>query len=227
VSERGSASSENLDEGVGVFDFVRVLSGVAVDSFHSVTFGGTGNTRLSGVDIVVKTVESTDSDHGRDSLGENSHVVSLVNSTGAHGVGVKSSHSPSERTLLLPELAVELFSVSGHSLLVGKFRFGKRGVESRRGGSGRTGVRLFLAVLVVLVLRTRLGHGGRKFFKVLLGLVLVILLYDGIVGYKSLFALLDSGSEEESGTHDEHPPLDAVVSLDDLGVNVGDEEESR
>jgi hypothetical protein len=38
--------------------------------------------------------------------------------------------------------------------------------------------------------------------------------------------LSGSGSEEESGTHEEVVPLDRVVSLDDLGVDVRDEEES-
>jgi len=71
-----------------VFDLVGVLFGVGVDSFHPVSFGGTRNTRLSSVDIVMKTVKSTTGDHGWDSLGDDSKIVSLVNGTGTHWVGV-------------------------------------------------------------------------------------------------------------------------------------------
>jgi len=88
VSEGCGTGSEDLDERISVLDLVRVLFGVGVNSFHSVTFGSTRDTRLSGVDIVVETVKSTTSDHGGDSLGEDGQVVLFVNSTGAHRVGV-------------------------------------------------------------------------------------------------------------------------------------------
>lgn len=88
VSEGCGTGSQDLDERVSVFDLVRVLLGVGVDSFHPVSFGGTGDTRLSGVDIVMKTVKSTTGDHGWDPLGEDSEIVLFVDGTGTHWIGV-------------------------------------------------------------------------------------------------------------------------------------------
>lgn len=52
------------------------------------------------------------------------------------------------------------------------------------------------------------------------------MLDNSVVGDVGLFTLSGSGSEEKSGTHEEVIPLDRVVSLDDLGVNVWDKEKS-
>jgi hypothetical protein len=62
VSEGGSAGSQDLDERVGVLDLVGVLLGGIVNTLHALTLGGTGNTALSSVDIVVSTVGETDDD---------------------------------------------------------------------------------------------------------------------------------------------------------------------
>ena len=88
VGERCGTGSQDLDERVSVFDLVRVLFGVGVDSFHPVSFWGSRDTGLSGVDIVMKTVKSTTGDHGWDSLGDDSKIVFLVNGTRTHWVGV-------------------------------------------------------------------------------------------------------------------------------------------
>jgi hypothetical protein len=127
---------------------------------------------------------------------------------------------------------VEFFSVGGNSLIVshlGLFKEGRRSVVGFLVGleSGRSRDRfhvLLLGRLVVFVLRSSLGEGNLGRVDSLLLLLLV--LNNGIVGYDGLFTLSGSGSEEESGTHKEMVPLDRVVSLDDLGVDVRDEEES-
>jgi hypothetical protein len=125
---------------------------------------------------------------------------------------------------------MELFSVGGNSLFVSHLGLfeesrGSRflvGLESGRSGDGIQV--LFIRSLVVFVLRSGLGKGdlGRLRSR----LILLFVLNDGVVGDIGLFTLSDSGSEEESRTHDKVPPLDGVVSLDDLGVNVRDKEES-
>lgn len=46
VGERGGTSGDDLDEGVGVLDFVGVLLGVGIDTLHSLTVRGTGDTGL-------------------------------------------------------------------------------------------------------------------------------------------------------------------------------------
>jgi len=127
---------------------------------------------------------------------------------------------------------VELFSVGGNSLIVshlGLFKENRRSVVGFLVGleSGRSWDRfhvLLLGILVVFVLRSSLGEGNLGRIDSLL--LLLIVLDDGVVGDDSLFTLSGSGSEEESGTHEEVVPLDGVVSLDDLGVDVRDEEES-
>jgi hypothetical protein len=75
VGERGGASGENLDERVGVLDFVRVLLGVGVDAGHAGTLGSAGGTTLGGVDIVVETVEGAADNVGWNALGDYAHVV--------------------------------------------------------------------------------------------------------------------------------------------------------
>jgi hypothetical protein len=72
VCEGCGTGSQDLDKRISVFDLVRVLFGVGVNTLHPVSFGGTRDTGLSSVDIVVKTVEGTTGDHGWDSFGDNS-----------------------------------------------------------------------------------------------------------------------------------------------------------
>ena len=93
VGERGGASCKNLDERVGVLDFVGVLLGVSIDTGHAGALGSAGGTTLGGVDIVVKTVKGAADDVGGDSLGYDLHVVELVNLAGAHLVVAEGAQS--------------------------------------------------------------------------------------------------------------------------------------
>ena len=67
-----------------MLDFVGVLLRVGVDTFHTSTLWRSVNTGLSCVDIVVQTVESTDSDHGWETFCKDLHVLKLVDSAWAH-----------------------------------------------------------------------------------------------------------------------------------------------
>ena len=217
VGERGSASGDDLDERVGVLDLVGVLLGVRVDSLHSVTLGGSGNTSLGRVDVVVDTVESADDDHGGESLEEGLDVVPLVDRTISHGVGVEVSHGPSERSLHASHLGVESLLSSGHSLGVGHLQLSERSL--------RLNVLLLLSdrKLVVELRGTR----GRVSELVLVGLgqLGLVVLDDGVVGDNGLGSIGGGSSGEEGRAVRDVVPLDGVVLLDDLGVEVRDEEE--
>jgi hypothetical protein len=75
VGERGGASGEDLDERVGVFDFVGVLLGVGVDAGHAGALGSAGGAALGGMDVVVQAVQGAADDVGGDSFCYNFHVV--------------------------------------------------------------------------------------------------------------------------------------------------------
>jgi hypothetical protein len=118
VSERGSAGSENLDEGVGVLDLVGVLLRVAVDTLHTGTLRSSVDTSLSGVNVVVDTVESTDNEHGWNALEGDDHVLLLVDFASPDFVLMEVAHGPAERTLLGAQLCVEALLALGNELLV-------------------------------------------------------------------------------------------------------------
>lgn len=217
VGKRGGTGGDDLDKRVGMFDLVGILVGIAVNLLHSSTFRGTGDTRLSGVDIIVDTVHETDDDLSRDSLDDGLDIVQLVNGTGTSSVGVKVSHGPTEWTLVLSHLGVESLLCGGKLLLVGELELVQGGLL--------WGSCLFLASDRRLVFNVASLREDR----LVDGLVNVgIVLHDGIVGdHGEVFTVGRGGSLEEEGSHERVVPLDGRVSLDDLGVNVGDEKEGR
>ena len=103
-----------------MFHFIGVLGSVRVDTFHATAFGGTVDTGLGGVDVIVDTVEEGDGDHGGDTLEEDLHVLEFVDLTGTHGVIVQGSHGPAERALLQAEFGMEPLLSFSHALLVGQ-----------------------------------------------------------------------------------------------------------
>lgn len=214
VSERGSASGDDLDERVGELDLVGVLLGGGVHTLHTGTLGSTVDTRLSGVDVVVKTVEQSDNDDGRDALDDDGHVLPLVDLTSAHGVVVKSAHGPSQRTTALPELSVEPLLALCDKLLVGKLLvLGAADGTLLRLGRGNDILNTLLGVL-----------GFAQGRCVVLGEVVV--LDNGVVGHDNL-AVGGSRALEEEGTLEGVVPPESVVAVDDLAVDVGNEEEGR
>jgi hypothetical protein len=108
VGERSSAGSNDLDEGVKVFDLVGVAWSMSVDTSHALSFWSTENTKLSLVDVVVETVEEANNDTSGDTLQDCLHVVDLVDGTSTHLVLVESTHSPTDRTAFLTEISVVL-----------------------------------------------------------------------------------------------------------------------
>lgn len=218
MGERGSAGSDDLDERVGVLDLVGVLLGGAVNTLHALTLGSTSNTSLGSVDVVVETVESTDSDHGGNALEHNLHVVELVNLAGAHRVVAEEAHGPAERTTLLEELCVQLGLAFSLELLIGRSLTNLGGGQRLLVGNGG-----LLALLERLV--ARVGGLGRLVVAGKL-IVLLVLLDDGVVGNLGLLSVGGSGALEQKGALNEVVPLDGVVLLDNLGVDEGDEEES-
>lgn len=216
MGERRGAGGDDLDERVGVLDLIGVLLGGSVDALHALTLGGTGDTGLGSVNVVVQTVESADDNHGGDALEENLHVVELVDLAGAHGVVAEETHGPAERTALLEELSAEFGLAIGLELFVG------RALADLGGGKrplvGDVGLLTLLEGLVAGI--GSLGGPG-----VARESLLLILLNDGVVGDLGLLGVGGGRALEEERALEEVVPLDGVVLLDDLGVDVGNEED--
>ena len=120
VGERGGASGENLDERVGVLDFVGVLLGVSIDAGHAGALGSAGGATLGGVDVVVQTVEGAADDVGGNSFRDDLDVVQLVDLAGTEGVVAEGAQSPGQRTGALHELLVQALLAQFVELLVGE-----------------------------------------------------------------------------------------------------------
>lgn len=114
------ASSDNLNERVCVLNFVRVFLGMAVDTLHAFSFGGTMNSSLGSVNVVVDTIKSTDHDHSGNSFDGNDHVLSLVYFATFNLVVVKVAHSPSKKATFSPDFGVEAVLALLDKLFVGK-----------------------------------------------------------------------------------------------------------
>nr|POF07165.1 hypothetical protein CFP56_31789 [Quercus suber] len=209
VSERGSASGQDLDERVGVLDLVGVLLCVGIHPFHALTLGRAGDARLSGVDVVVDTVQGADDDHGGNTLEHDEQVVLLVNLTGTHGVLVKRAHGPAKGATLLAHVGVESVLSFLHELLVVTLLT----LDFHNG-----------EVLLVDLVDSHVINGslGRGAVPVQLH---VLLLHDSIVGNVGSFRVQRSGTAEEQRALHEVPPLESVVLLDDFGVDKRNEEE--
>ena len=118
MSKGCSASSDDLDKGVKIFDLVGVFWCMSVDRVHSSTFWSTKNTNLSPVNIVVSTVEKSNDWISWKSEQESFEIVSFVDGTGTKSISVGLSHSPSEKTFALSKFSVMLFGSDGKLELV-------------------------------------------------------------------------------------------------------------
>lgn len=118
VGERSSACSDDLNERVQVFDFIGVLGGMCVDTVHTATFWGTHDTDLRLVDIVVKTIKTSNNRICGETSEKSNHVVFLVDGTSSGGVVVQSAHSPADRTTRLAEISMVTLEGSSELSLV-------------------------------------------------------------------------------------------------------------
>lgn len=206
VGEGSSAGGDDLDERVGVLNFVGVLLSVAVDALHALAFGCSVDTGLSSVDVVVDTVKAANDNHGGNALESDDHVLLLVDLAIHDLVLVEVAHGPSEGTSLVPKLGVEAVLTLSDELLVAE-----------------------LAVLSDD--STLLGVGGVDAVLGVaadgLGLHLIVVLDDSVVGDDSTLSTLGSGAAEEKGAKEGVVPADGVIALDDLGVEVRNEKEER
>ena len=214
VSERGGTSGENLDEGVRVLDLVRVFLGIAVHPVHAVTLGGSGDTRLSRVNVVVETVQETGDDHGREALGQGLDVVNFVDRAGAHRVLVQRAHRPTEEAFVLAHLGVELGLRLLDELAVREFELGKGRLLRK---AGDLGVAVYLLLPLGLAGRRSGGGRGRR-------LELRVMLDDRVIGDDNAVRVDRRRSRPKKGTLDKLPPLQSVVPLDHLAVDVRNEE---
>lgn len=206
VSEGGSAGSDNLDEGESVFGLVGVLGGIVVDALHTGTIWSTFNTGLGSVDIVVNTVEGTGNKHGGETLEGNLHVGKFVDLSVAHWVFVESSHGPAERTALLPESGVHSLFGLFDELFVGEL--------------------LDFVLDEVFLVDFGVGFVDGALSAGLRGFIELVVLDDGIVWNLGDFSIGWSWAAEQERTVDDHPWLEGIILLDDLGVEVWDEEDS-
>ncbi|KAK6833440.1 hypothetical protein PG987_008134 [Apiospora arundinis] len=200
VSERGSAGSEDLDEGVGVLDLVGVLLGGVVDTLHTDAIGSAGNTGLGGVDVVVETVEESGGNLGREALAGSHEVLLLVDLAGSHGVVAESAHRPANGATVGQKLSAELSIAFGLDLLVGL------------GGLalGNNHSLLLLGVLLAVLLDRVGGVQG-----------LVIVLDDGVLGNHSAVGLGNNRALQQERAHADVVPSHAGVALQDAGVQPG------
>ena len=90
-----------------MLDLVGVFLGVGVNPGHALAVRSSRDTGLSGVDIVVKTVQCGHHNHGWKALTESLDVVPLVDLTCTHGVLVESAHGPSNGAAGFSELGME------------------------------------------------------------------------------------------------------------------------
>lgn len=201
VGKGGGASGDELDERVGVLDFVRVLGRVGVHSLHSVALWGALETGLCCVDVVVHSVESCDDKHSRHSLQHALHVVGLVNGTWSHGVLVEVSHRPAERARLLSKSRVKALSGFAFQFLVCLVNTNLLNLRDRK----------------LLIVDSARG----------LGLISVVL-NNAVVRHLGNGSLCLGGvrSRPQERTLDDFPRLETLVTLDDLGVEPWNEEDS-
>ena len=200
VGEGGGAGGEDLDEGVGVLDFVGVFLCVAVDTLHAAAFGCAVDTSLRGVDVVVYSVEGADDEHGGDTLQGDEHVLLLVDLARLDLVLMEVAHGPAEGSLLGAELGVEaLLALGDEFLIAGLLVLGDVGGNSHL--FGVAGGNALLGVVALLGL-----------------LHLLVLLDDGVVGDDGSLGAILSGTLKEKGTLEDVVPANGVVTLDDLGV---------
>lgn len=194
-----------------MLDLVRVLLSVRIDALHASTFGCTGGTRLSSVDVVVETVEGAADNVGRDALGDDLHVVELVDLSGTKRVVAKGAQSPCKRSLALHKLLVKSLLGELVQFLVGKL------LATDLSGDLLEG----LLVLNNLLANRRVGLGRRGVGDVLV----LVVLNDCIVGDNRALVVLRVWAAEQKRTLNEHVPLNASVPLDDPGVHKWNEEE--
>ena len=198
-----------------MLDFVRVLLGSGIDTLHALSFRRTRDSRLGGVDIVVDTIESTADDLSRETNESELDVVDLVHATFAKRVIAEATHCPSEWSLLLAHLGVHSCLATSDLFFVCEIVGFEAGRSIFLGVGGRGDFILGIDIRGGVVGGVR-GEG----------LVHVLVLLDnGVVGDGGTVGLLDRIALEEGGAHDDHPPLDCGIALDDFGVHVGDEKE--
>ena len=201
VSERGSTGSDDLDERVGVLNLVGVLLGVAVDTLHTLSFGSAVYTSLSSVDVVVDTIEGTDDELGGNALESDDHILLLVDFAVLDLVLVEVTHSPGERSSLSPELGVEALLTLLDELLVSKLA-----LLLNDGTLLSASANLRVAVVVL--------EGD-----------LIIVLYDSVVRNNRSVGIVLSRTLEKKRSLEGVPPAYTGVALDNLGMEVGNEED--
>lgn len=231
MGEGGSAGSDDLDKGVEVLDLVGVLFGVVVDAGHAASLGGAFDADLGSVDVVVGAVEEGGDEEGGGTLEEGDDVGGLVDGAGAHGVLVQGAHGPGEGTAAGAEPGVVLLEGLGHETLVALLvALGEDELLVRSVVLVILGHDGVLGVLEVVVVVVALELGGAKVKLLLAGLgagTFLVILDDSVVGDLGLLGISGGRALEQERTVDDMSQLEGVVLLDDLGVDVGDEEERR
>ena len=96
VCEGCGTGSDDLNEGVEVFDLVGVLGCIRVHTFHTTTFGSSKHTDLRTVDVIRHAVQSADDNLGREADEGSLHVVKFVDRSCSELVVVQSAHGPAQ-----------------------------------------------------------------------------------------------------------------------------------
>lgn len=205
VGKRSRTRGDDLDERVGMFNLVRVLLGVVVDTSHAATFGRASNSRLGSVNVVIGSIEGTDDNLRRDALENKTDIVEFVDASGTQGIVVQIAHGPSEGTGLGAQFCVQTLATGGHE-------FGIGGLACLV-GNGRLFQRTRRGIL------DGRGVGGDDF--------IVIVLHHGVIGHSRLLTRRRHGTLEESRTSKDIVAAQVGILLDHLSVQPGHKEETR
>jgi len=193
------------------------------------------------MNVVMSTIHESDNNHSRNPLCKDDNIVEFVDLSRTHGVVVKKTHRPSERTLIGAELGVETLFTLCHELFGGVLRTAGFGVEWDRGGLKAGLVRIVGGEVVLVV-----GAGVAVFVVGSAGadgeFGIFVILDDGVVADVCHFGTFGGGTLPEKGTcglklawmtnntlqenltHEDVIPSESVVLLDDLSVNKRHEE---
>lgn len=210
VGKRSSASGEDLDERVGVLGLVGVHGRMGVDALHALAVWSTGDTDLSGVDVVMHTVEKTTCDDGRETDDESLEVVEFIDATGTHWVVAKETKRPTHWAAAGDELSLELGVALLAQLGIAELRVDAGPSCGRGDGSS--------VLLVVADILSIEGRGGRVW-------VFWLFLDDSVVWNDGGLGDSRGWPGPERRSHEDVPPSERIVFLDDLGVQEWDEED--
>jgi hypothetical protein len=239
MSKTRRTSSDNLYKRIKILNLIGIARSMSINPRHTLALRGTEDTKLSLVDIVVKTVHQTHNDASGDALQDGLDIVDFVDGAGAELVVVEGAHGPTDRTAFLTEVGVVLVagflehtSVGQSGVFVGDavsalghdFGRGSGAAVTFVGDVDGSATKFASGDFGVTALTGHLDRGRSRGLG--LDVAVVIVVNDGVVGDLSKLGIGGSLAGEEKRSEEDVVPLQGVVLADDALVDIGNEEES-